>query len=342
MKKILVLVTVLITILTTTPIFASESTDDFDTYLDKNEIVMYVADQFQEIKNSLFDFVNTDEIDNIYDPYSDYRPLREAGIYMDYTVFKEIPKNKIDTYTEWLEPYSSYITMDTTVAGETTFAISINAIYDSIAKVYKYDEYTNQYNEFDITQEEIENACLYKAMCIVNKYTNNSMSEIEKAKALYDYIALASSIEYDYYAIDGKGEQPNYNYIKYTPIIPNFYSYSYSYVGAAFNNQAVCDGIAQWYILLCRLAGLDATKLKADNHTWVLINFSDGTSMEVDPTGVVSLGFQSDSPQDKAEWLNNNPFYLSEYNEYFGRTYGHEYDTEYTPDYTKITTKFEQ
>jgi len=125
---------------------------------------------------------------------------------------------------------------------------------------------------------------LEKAKTILRGIINDTMTEMEKTKAIYDWMAI--NISYDY------------------AVLPLGYDdahaalYDAFYLDGAINNyRAVCDGMAKLFVMLTRMEGilchrvLGPTLEEFDNpiigstgHAWNYINIDD-VWYTIDPTG---------------------------------------------------------
>ncbi|MCX5775610.1 MAG: hypothetical protein NTV44_04540 [Firmicutes bacterium] len=125
---------------------------------------------------------------------------------------------------------------------------------------------------------------LEKGKTILRSIISDSMTEMEKTRAIYDWMAL--NISYDY------------------EVIPLGYDdahaalYDAFYLDGAINNyRAVCDGMSKLFVMLTRMEGLvchrilgpriaefDRPVIGSTGHAWNIINI-DGVWYTIDPTG---------------------------------------------------------
>lgn len=94
-----------------------------------------------------------------------------------------------------------------------------------------------------------------KAKQILRQICDDNMTDLEKARAIYEYITL--NVKYDNYAVD-------------TPSIKNDWEkYDAWYVEGVLNNGvAVCDGIAKAYLLLAKIENIPVVRVNSTNHAW--------------------------------------------------------------------------
>lgn len=121
-----------------------------------------------------------------------------------------------------------------------------------------------------------------KARYVLYTYVDDSMTEFEKCKAIYDY--LASYVTYDDALLVLEGKKSDYS---------SFTSYA-----ALVRGIAVCDGISSAYKLLCTLEGIECIEVvgaaKGGGHAWNKVKIAgawygvDATwaRLEITDTGV--------------------------------------------------------
>ena len=115
-----------------------------------------------------------------------------------------------------------------------------------------------------------------KAKEVLNSIIGNGMSDIDKALAIYDWIAV--NVSYDNLAAAATG-------------VAGIGSYNAFYLEGVFDDgTAVCDGIAKAYALMCSMEGIHSYKIMgvtrnipAVGHTWNALVI-DGRCFYVDPT----------------------------------------------------------
>ena len=94
-----------------------------------------------------------------------------------------------------------------------------------------------------------------KAKDICRTYIDDTFSELEKLRAIYDYIG--TFVTYDYAIVD--------------LLDASDYS-SFTSYGALMNNLAVCDGIASAFKLLCTIEGIECIEVvgaaRGGGHAW--------------------------------------------------------------------------
>ena len=121
---------------------------------------------------------------------------------------------------------------------------------------------------FDSTAEEVYN----KAKGILRNYVDDYMTDFEKLKAIYDYIA--TYVTYDDYLIS------------YVSTNRSDYQ-SFTSYGALIKGVAVCDGIASAFKLLCNIEGIECIEVSGTasdgGHAWNKVNVG-GVWFGVDAT----------------------------------------------------------
>lgn len=109
-----------------------------------------------------------------------------------------------------------------------------------------------------------------KAKAVLRKICDDDMTQIEKARAIYEWIII--NCEYDYQAVN------TYS------IMNNWWMYDAWFAEGVFNNEvAVCDGFAKAYLIMARLEGIPAVRVNSDDHAWNKI-YIDGKWYGVDTT----------------------------------------------------------
>ncbi len=103
-----------------------------------------------------------------------------------------------------------------------------------------------------------------KALEILRTYVDDSMNDYEKAKAIFDYLAL--NVTYD----DAVAQESTIS----TKGIGKYRCFT-SY-GALVDNIAVCDGISSAYAILCKIEGIDCVEVtglgNGGGHAWNKVN----------------------------------------------------------------------
>lgn len=109
-----------------------------------------------------------------------------------------------------------------------------------------------------------------KAKEILRDIISDSMTDVQKAQAIYEYLIL--NVNYDQYAVG----VPN--------VHNNWQLYDSWYIeGALLQGKAVCDGYAKAYVLLCKMENIPAVRVTGNNHAWNKI-YIDGKWYGVDAT----------------------------------------------------------
>jgi len=97
-----------------------------------------------------------------------------------------------------------------------------------------------------------------KAKAILNRICDDTMTDIEKAKAIYDW--LIYNVDYDYRVLTLTNDSNT------TPYWPSYDSF---YAEGVFNNGvAVCDGIAKSLLIMCKIENIPVVRTKGDGHGW--------------------------------------------------------------------------
>jgi len=123
-----------------------------------------------------------------------------------------------------------------------------------------------------------------KAKTILRGIIDDSMTELEKTRVIYDWMAV--NITYDYEVLP----------LGYDDAHAALYDAFYL-EGALDNYRAVCDGMAKLFVLLTRMEGLACYRvlgptmaefnnpiIGSTGHAWNIINIDD-TWYTIDPTG---------------------------------------------------------
>lgn len=107
-----------------------------------------------------------------------------------------------------------------------------------------------------------------EAKAVLNNIIDNSMSDMGKINAIYDY--LATEVEYDYPLLDLYNSTQN-------PTSEQFNPYKSFHLEGVFDeNIAVCDGISKAFTLLCaieniptmKIGGVANSLISGENHAW--------------------------------------------------------------------------
>ncbi len=144
---------------------------------------------------------------------------------------------------------------------------------------------------------------LEKCKTILRKICDDSMSDIEKALAIYKYLIMNTE-----YVLPTEKTQPDVLF------------YDAFYMEGILNNGAgVCDGIAKTYSALCNIEGIRCVRTASTTHAWNEI-FISGKWYVVDVThGNVSMGGDkevtsfanfliTDTLKNEMTTDNNNPY----------------------------------
>lgn len=112
----------------------------------------------------------------------------------------------------------------------------------------------------------------YKAYEIIKVLIKPSMSDLEKEKAIHDYVVLNTKFDYDNYS---KNTAPPHDYDAY---------------GILINGTGVCEGYAETVKLLLNMAGINCVVVSGEanngtwqSHAWNIVKI-DGKYYELDTT----------------------------------------------------------
>lgn len=109
-----------------------------------------------------------------------------------------------------------------------------------------------------------------KAKQILRNIISDDMTDIEKSRAIYEYISL--NVQYDNYAVSAG------------VVSTNWMQYNSWYAeGALLNGIAVCDGISKAYLILSKIENIPTLRVVSDDHAWNKICI-DGLWYGVDAT----------------------------------------------------------
>jgi len=134
------------------------------------------------------------------------------------------------------------------------FAIEKFSKEQDVRSLYELENlnYGIKPNITDPTALEVYN----KAKEILREYVDDYMTDFEKLKAIFDY--LATYVTYDDVLIGLSGDTSGYA--------------SYTSYGALINGVAVCDGIASAYKILCMIEGIECIEVigasNGGGHAW--------------------------------------------------------------------------
>lgn len=161
-------------------------------------------------------------------------------------------------------------------AGERYFQIlnSHPSLFYVVGTVrYSYNPSTGTVNSYNVSYTDtkanisVQQAEFNKEVNRALKWVDASMTDVEKALTIHDYLAL--ECEYDYDRLQS-GALP---------------AISHSAYGALVNKTAVCDGYSKAYSCILDNLGISNTIVSSDsmNHAWNMISI-DGTWYHVDVT----------------------------------------------------------
>lgn len=98
---------------------------------------------------------------------------------------------------------------------------------------------------------------LNKAKTILNQIISVDMNEIDKTRAIYDW--LITSVNYDHLSADTASANKNWPWQNYN---------SWYAEGVFDNGLAVCDGYSKAFIILAKLENIPAIRVTGDSHAW--------------------------------------------------------------------------
>lgn len=184
---------------------------------------------------------------------------------------------------------------------------------------------------YDISKEDgqaLQEAVLVKAKEIVSKTITSDMSDLDKYKALHDY--LIDTVTYDQRALDAfmKG-MSNEDLLKE-------YGKSFNVSGAILDGYGVCQSYAEAYKLLSDLSNLKTIVVYGDlqnvPHAWNKIYLNDGW-YHVDATnndnGIPYPIYKTSDNLLPSLWSEDDSYTIkSEYKLYRGTNNSHDYYVE--------------
>lgn len=114
--------------------------------------------------------------------------------------------------------------------------------------------------DFDGSTTSQAYKCYQAAISVLNQICNNTMSDYDKALAIYTWII--DNVQYDYNAVTYCEEDNSYGYTLQT----NYWMYydAYYLEGVFAQNGtrvAVCDGMAKAYTLMCQMEGINCVRV---------------------------------------------------------------------------------
>lgn len=107
-----------------------------------------------------------------------------------------------------------------------------------------------------------------KAKAILREICDDSMTNTEKARAIYEWLIM--NVQYDNYAADN--------------ISSGWYNYDSWFAEGVFNSSvAVCDGIAKAYLILAQIENIPTIRVDGNYHAWNK-SYVEGNWFGVDAT----------------------------------------------------------
>ena len=109
------------------------------------------------------------------------------------------------------------------------------------------------------------------AKTILRDICNDTMTDIEKAYAIYSW--LVCEVDYDYYAASN-----SFPYASSWPEYDSWYA-----DGALISKEAVCDGISKAFVILAEIENIPAIRVTGNQHAWNRV-YIDGSWYGLDAT----------------------------------------------------------
>lgn len=137
---------------------------------------------------------------------------------------------------------------------------------------------------------------------------DDTMNDYEKVAAIFSW--LGTNVMYDYAVAEKTGSiLPSDD--RYTEL---YFNKSFFAEGVFDNNLAVCNGIAQAFVIMCRIEGIEAYKVSGSAnggaHAWNKV-YIDGNWYVIDPTWASkAIDDNGDSIEDR-EFLSFNTLFMS-------------------------------
>ena len=119
-----------------------------------------------------------------------------------------------------------------------------------------------------------------KAKEVLKKYVSDDMNDVEKLRAIYEWLVV--NVEYDNVAAANNSIE--------------WQKYDSWYAEGVFNNgKAVCDGIAKSFVILAKMENIPCLRIEGDMHAWNRV-YINGAWYGVDATHG-GVQFNSDSAE---------------------------------------------
>lgn len=249
----------------------------------------YVGDSFDVLTNQEITF---NFVDLSYDTASlyvektsknTYEELLNAALYIKDEYNANNPYKRNQDFEDFPIYSSNYGYLNVRNSQELWIALEYgflpNFVYDNSAAEYYFNEAKN----------------------ILRNIITEDMNEIEKVKAIYDYISYNSSYDYDSLSVSNRE------------------LYGCQYIDGFFKEKrVVCDGFAKTFSLLCAIEGIEAvyTSGRPNNngagHAWNYVNIDGNwytvctTYSQLKADNADSLGKFYD--YSKVQWISYEPF----------------------------------
>ena len=123
-------------------------------------------------------------------------------------------------------------------------------------------------NPIPVTGSSAETV-LKKAKTVLQQICDDAMSELEKVRAIYDWLIL--NVNYDHVAANNISAKNSENYDSW-------------YAEGVFNKgKAVCDGYAKAFVILAKIENIPAVRVTGNNHAWNRV-YLNGAWFGIDAT----------------------------------------------------------
>lgn len=159
----------------------------------------------------------------------------------------------------------------------------------------------NAYQRLNKISLSIEERRLYDRAVRIVKVANKLSSKEEKAKYIYDELRKIRTREGGYYTEEDKFTKSG----KLKPFA--------TAIGALNNRQANCEGYADSFYMLCKMAGINNVSRfsgyinNGDGHSWNSIDFGDGKVYFVDVTNGIFKATSGEIRKKSFRWKWNIP-----------------------------------
>ena len=211
-------------------------TRDYD-YISFNYDEDYIPLSNEDFKNIYFNILN-----NGWDDFTFYCPKEYESCMDDIQVFAN-DKIVLSDINSYVNPYNSFSSIDTTVSSNREINVKVNKKYS--------DEKIMTINN--------------KVLEILNSLNLEGLSDIDKIKAVHDYIINNTSYDKE----GANGNDTPYD--------------STSAYGTLIENFSVCSGYSDAMAIFLDILKIPNLKITSDNHIWNLV-MVDGKYLHLDLT----------------------------------------------------------